>query len=283
MDFKIFNKSGLVLTQHHGKFTLSQGVPQIDKVVLIPFPFAQDIKYIRVEEKFGLIFTPDKVYNLDGVALGNFPSSEAYPVEIIKYRNSYLLTAKNQNGCQVALYDGFSFVWNYEVTDVKYSKQFIALKFPKFWCVYRINGEEMVMHKLPAEYDIQLGFDLLVYGSAGNYTLLDPVSGRTLCDKQVQILCSSARKFAICISLAKRSVQVYTNDNWVSFDDVDEPLLISDKHQLFALRRNNKYFIYQFDCVPFLAGIYKDGVDFVAQDGNSLMIVNNKIANFYRI
>ena len=95
----------------------------------------------------------------------------------------------------------------------------------------------------------------------------------------------TSRCFAVilCAKLFGKQVNSFYNGCWTTFDNVDNFCIVDNDFRLFALSRNDKYFIYNFDGTieTNLAERYPNGVDFIASDNGVLLIMNNNDINFY--
>ena len=283
MDFKLFQDSMLVLVENEGKHILYHiegdddgNIAQMTPLENIPTDSAP-----RVEIELGLIFTKAGLFNLEGQKVSNFSHTKFTTHKLHGEHNHLIVDAACS---EILLMNGCRIVLEAETQTVKRSKRYIAFTADSEWQIYRYNGLKISFaYPIPAEHKMFLGDSLIVCGTPGNYRLYSLYNKEVLCDKQNVICCSPTQHFAICSELAGKKANIFYNGYWKSFDNVDEFTIVNDQHRLFALRRNGKYFVYNYDGTPDtdLANKYPEGMDFVSFNDGLLMIMNNGSTNLY--
>ena len=283
MDFKLFPDFQLVLVETNGKYTLNhiEGDEDGNIAKMTPLENIPTDSAPRVEVELGLIFTNAGLFNLEGQKVSNF-SQTKFAIYKLHGDHNYLIV--DASCTEILLLNGNRIVLERKTKAVKRSKRYIAFTADGEWQVYRYNGLKISFaYPIPAEHKVFLGDSLIVCGTPGNYRLYSLYNKDVLCDKQNVICCSHTKYFAICSELAGKKANIFYNGSWKTFDNVEEFVIIDDTHRLFALRRNGKYFVYDYDGTlnTDLADKYPDGMDFVGFNDDLLMVINNGNANFY--
>lgn len=283
MDFKLFPDFQLVLVENNGKYTLYHlegdedgNIAQMTPLEDIPTDSAP-----RVEIELELIFTDAGVFDFDGKKVSDFSHSKFSIHKLYGDRN-YLIV--DTNCSEILLLNGCRIVLHTATKSVKRSKRYIAFTADGEWQIHRYNGICVALSQpIPEDNRLFLGDSLVACGTPGNYRLYSLYDKEILCDKQNVICCSPVQHFAICSELAGKKANIFYNGYWKSFDNVDEFTIVNDTHRLFALRRNGKYFVYNYDGTPDtdLANKYPEGMDFVSFNDGLLMIMNNGNTNLY--
>ena len=283
MDFKLFQDSMLVLVENNGKYTLYhiEGDDDGNIAQLIPLEDIPTDSAPRVEVELGLIFTKAGLFNLEGQKVSDF-SHTKFSIHKLHGEHNYLIV--DTDCTELLLLNGNRIVLATETKTVKRSKRYVAFTADGEWQIYRYNGLKISFaYPIPAEHKMFLGDSLVACGTPGNYRLYSLYNKEVLCDKQNLICCSPVQHFAICSKLAGKKADIFYNGYWKSFDNVEEFTIVNDAHRLFALRRNGKYFVYNYDGTPDtdLANKYPEGMDFVSFNDGLLMIMNNGKTNLY--
>lgn len=103
MDYKLFHKSGLLLLQKGGKFSVFKCSCSDDNVKIHPLGELVNVSNIRIEEKAGLIFSAKGLFTLSGKKVSNFTGTQFNLVKLAG-RCCYLIASTgNSFGYDVLL------------------------------------------------------------------------------------------------------------------------------------------------------------------------------------
>lgn len=284
MDFKLFEKSTLALVNKNRKFSLFHVYVENNEVKFLPIEPLTDVSDIFVAEEAGLVFSTKGLYNIEGQKVSDFALTQ---VELIHLAGEcyYLIVSKvSSSSFDVLLWNGKNIVWSRKVTDYKTSERFVALQEEDSWVIYRYNGNMISLtYQISKNDKLFLGNSLVVCGTPGNYRMYSLYDKSLLCSDKNLIVASPTEHFALCAKLFGKKVNSFYNGCWTTFDNVDNFCIVDNDFRLFALSRNDKYFIYNFDGTieTNLAERYPNGVDFIASDNGVLLIMNDNDINFY--
>ena len=281
MDFKLFEKNKLTLIEKNGKFSLFHVSLENNEVKFSPVEPLTDVSAIFVAEEAELIFSTKGLYTLEGKKVSDFALTQ---VELIPLagKHCYLIVSKiSTSSFDVLLWNDRKVVWSRKVTDYKTSERFVALQEENGWEIYRCNGNRVSLaYPIPKDNKLFLGDSLVVCGGPGNYRMYS-LRGRSslLCSEKNLIVASPTEPFAICAGLSGKKVDSFYHGRWTTFDNVDSFSIVDNDFRLFALSKNGKYFIYNFDGTPL--NLLANGVDFIASNNGVLLIMNEGSINFY--
>ncbi len=269
MDYKIFQKEGLVLCECEGRFSL------YDFVHKRPV-FNSTFSYLRVEAECGLVFTPNKVYSLEGEELFRMLSSKEEPVEIIHFRKNILLVSKMDDLYHVILWNGSSILLELQGFEFAHHRHYFAIKTEKNWRVFKACGTEIAFHELIApEKSLSFGFDFIVCGQAGCYELYSLRDGSFIAGGFIKVIPSEAHHFALCFSVTDRLAHLLLENNQWDSIEADDGYILSEEHRIFSVRRKEKFFVYEFDGTKSFEDVFAKGFDFVCMKGGVMLARND--------
>lgn len=275
MDYEIYQEEGLVLCECDGRFRLYD----LNRKKSV---FDTDLKYLRVENESGLIFTPDKVYSLAGKELFRMLSSKEAPVKIIRFRQNILLISEMDGLCHVILWNGSSILLELHGFEVIRHRHFFAVKTEKCWRIFKACGTEITLDELILpEKSLDFGFDFIVCGQAGSYELYSLTDGNFIAGGFIKVIPSKTSHFALCFSVSDRLAHLLVeNKQWLSVE-ADDGYILSEKHRTFAVRRGDKFFLYEFDGTLYSDASFEQGFDFACMKGDILLTRNNGEFSIY--
>lgn len=282
MDYKLFQKSGLLLLQKDGKFSLFRGSYHESVTMLHQFEDIVDVSAVHMEEKAGLIFTSKGLFSIDGKKVSNFTGTEVKLIKLLGKQSYLIVSTNNSFSKDVLLWDGQQIKLDVGTEKYAVSTSFVAVTDNENWRIYNSNAEEIKLAYPIAKSDnLFLGNSLVVCGTAGKYRMYSLSNKSLLCDNKNLIICSPTKPFALCAEMSGKRLDAFCNNSWVTFDNVDNFLIVDDKLNLFALQKNGKYFIYNYNGMPepVFATKYPNGVDFVASDNGILMVIKGEITD----
>lgn len=285
MDFKLFEKSMLTLVNKDGKYSLFRICVENDDVKLLPIEPLTDVSDIFVDENAGLVFSSRGLYNTDGQKVSDFALTKVKLIRLAGERHYLIVSEVSSSNFDVLLWNGKGIVLSAKVADYKTSERFVALQGDESWEIYRYNGDAIFLaYQIPKENKLFLGDSLVVCGTPGNYRMYSLYDKTLLCSEKSLIVASPTEHFALCAELSGKKVDSFYNGSWTTFENVDNFCIVDNTYRLFALNKNGKYFIYNFDGTieVNLAEKYPDGVDFIASSDGVLLIMNNDDVNFYK-
>ena len=282
MDYKLFHKSGLLLLQKDGKFSVFKCSCSDDNVKIHPVGELVNVSNIRIEEKAGLIFSAKGLFTLSGKKVSNFTGTQFNLVKLAG-RCCYLIASTgNSFGYDVLLWDGEAIRLDTGTEKYAVSSCYVAVADNENWRIYSRFGEEVKLAYPIAKTDnLFLGDSLAVCGTAGKYRMYSLSNKSLLCDNKNLIVCSPTKPFALCAEMSGKRLDAFCNNRWITFENVDNFAIVDDKLNLFALQKNGKYFIYNYNGMPepVFATKYPNGVDFVASDNGILMVIKGEITD----
>ena len=282
MDYKLFHKSGLLLLQKGGKFSVFKCSCSDDNVKIHPLGELVNVSNIRIEEKAGLIFSAKGLFTLSGKKVSNFTGTQCNLLKLAG-RCCYLIASTgNSFGYDVLLWDGEAIRLDTGTEKYAVSSCYVAVADNENWRIYSRFGEEVKLAYPIAKTDnLFLGDSLAVCGTAGKYRMYSLSNKSLLCDNKNLIVCSPTKPFALCAEMSGQRVDAFYNDGWNKFEDVEKFCILDDELGLFALRKGGKYFIYNYEGIlePEFAEKYPNGVDFVASDNGILLVIDGEIAD----
>ena len=282
MDYKLFHKSGLLLLQKDGKFSVFKCSCSDDNVKIHPVGELVNVSNIRIEEKAGLIFSAKGLFTLSGKKVSNFTGTQFNLVKLAG-RCCYLIASTgNSFGYDVLLWDGEAIRLDTGTEKYAVSSCYVAVADNENWRIYSRFGEEVKLAYPIAKTDnLFLGDSLAVCGTAGKYRMYSLSNKSLLCDNKNLIICSPTKPFALCAEMSGKRLDAFCNNRWITFENVDNFAIVDDKLNLFALQKNGKYFIYNYNGMPepVFATKYPNGVDFVASDNGILMVIKGEITD----
>lgn len=287
MDFELFESAGLLLMHRHHRYSLFAMQTLKSQIDLKPLPFAQDLSTIKVDTDCRLIITPSGVYDFQGNYLRAFSGKR---VCITKLAKSVLVASAPQDTdltdeeIELFLWKNEKFLLQTTCHRYKTSNKWLATCGKTHWSFYSQSGRKVNMERnIPSTDDIGIYNNLIIQKSAGNYSLHSLKTGKLLREKQLIVVGSHYREFAICCTLSKQETEVYYKGVWTTYKDVDKCRIVDDQHGLFFIRQKGKYFLYNFDGTPFMHDIFPDGIDFVGynDEQNTLMLMEKGHPNFF--
>lgn len=285
MDFKLFEKSMLALVNKDGKYSLFRICVEYDDVKLLPIEPLTDVSDIFVDEDAGLVFSSIGLYNTEGQKVSDFALTQVKLIRLANKRYYLIVSTVSSSTFDVLLWNGKSVLLSAKTTDYKTSEHFVALLEEDSWVIYRYNGDVIPLaYQVSKENNLFLGDSLVVCGTPGNYRMYSLYDKTLLCSEKNLIIASPTEHFALCAELSGKKVDSFYNGSWTTFENVDNCCIVDNTYRLFALNKNGKYFIYNFDGTleVNLAEKYPDGVDFIASSDGVLLIMNNDDVNFYK-
>lgn len=275
MNYEFYQEEELVLCECDGQFqlyNLANKRPVFDTA----------LNYLRVEAENGLVFTPNTVCTLSGKKLFRMVSSREAPVRIIRFRKNILLVSEVNGSCHVVLWNGLSILLELHGLEVIRHRHFLAVKTEKCWRIFKACGTEITLEELILpEKSLIFGFDFIVCGQAGSYEIYSLRNGRFIAGGFIKVIPSETSHFALCFSVTDRQAHLMLENKQWNAIEADDGYILSEKHRTFAVRRKDKFFLYEFDGTQYSDGSFEQGFDFACMKGGILLTRNNGEFSIY--
>lgn len=281
MKYEMFERTGMVALCENKKWSLFRYIHEQNgsEAKLAPLSFAQNVSSLEVHEDKNLVITPEKVFTLDGQVILEKPLS----VKVIRAGRFTLIVSQRPSEryyLKLLIWNGYKVVSEFECTNYAYSNTYLAIQYDKIWSLYRTDGSVIDEGAFIAD-DVEICHNLLITKGLCAQSLYSLTEKKFLKENQLRIVCSKEIDLALCAKINEKCLNVYTEGKWHSLPYTDEFGFVDGVIGLFYVKYQGKYLLYEENATKFMKLLHPNGVDFIANNNGTLLIIDDGKPCFY--